>query len=709
MAKKISTRKTTAKSSSTAKKTSVKNAEAEVKASVKEATVEPKTVAKEEAVKPKAAVKKTAKAKTPEKKETVEAKPEAKKEEAVKAKPAAKKKTAKAKTPEKKETVEAKPEAKKEEAVKPKPAAKKKTVKAKTSEKKAAVKAKPVVKKEEAAEPKTEVKEKTVKAKPAAKKAEVEVKEPVKKVEIETKVPAKKVAVKAEAPSKKEVAEPQIAVKQDIPMEQPDLGPRRSVAFIGSECYPFVKTGGLGDVMYALPKALAKLNLDVKVILPRYKCIPQKYQEKMEYRGSFYMDLCADGKQYYVGIMEYQEDGVVYDFIDNDEFFSWGDPYTNLIDDIPKFCYFGKAVLAALNYLDWTPDIVHCHDWQAALVPLYLRTCFSDTNVGRAIAVLTIHNLRFQGVYDRKTIQYWSGLPDYVFNKDCMIQNWLDANMLKGGITYSNKVTTVSNTYAWEIQTEEYGEGLEEHLRYHNNKVLGIVNGIDTDIWNPATDKLLASKYDAESAIKNKKANKKALQESLGLDVDDNKMVIGLISRLTNQKGLDLVNDVIPGIMDGNTQVVVLGTGDAQYEDTFRYYEDKYKGSFCAYIAYNENVAHNIYAGCDALLVPSRFEPCGLTQLISMRYGAVPIVRETGGLKDTVQPYNAFENTGNGFTFDRYESGLLYDAINRAKTLYFENRVYWDDMVVRDMNKDVSWEQSAKQYKDMYVELTPRY
>ena len=675
MAKKISTRKTTAKSSSTAKKTSVKNAEAEVKASVKEATVEPKTVAKEEAVKPKAAVKKTAKAKTPEKKETVEAKPEAKKEE----------------------------------AVKPKPAAKKKTAKAKTSEKKAAVKAKPVVKKEEAAEPKTEVKEKTVKAKPAAKKAEVEVKEPVKKVEIETKVPAKKVAVKAEAPSKKEVAEPQTTVKQDIPMEQPDLGPRRSVAFIGSECYPFVKTGGLGDVMSALPKALAKLNLDVKVILPRYKCIPQKYQEKMEYRGSFYMDLCADGKQYYVGIMEYQEDGVVYDFIDNDEFFSWGDPYTNLIDDIPKFCYFGKAALAALNYLDWTPDIVHCHDWQAALVPLYLRTCFSDTNVGRAIAVLTIHNLRFQGVYDRKTIQYWSGLPDYVFNKDCMIQNWLDANMLKGGIAYSNKVTTVSNTYAWEIQTEEYGEGLEEHLRYHNNKVLGIVNGIDTDIWNPATDKLLASKYDAESAIKNKKANKKALQESLGLDVDDNKMVIGLISRLTNQKGLDLVNDVIPGIMDGNTQVVVLGTGDAQYEDTFRYYEDKYKGSFCAYIAYNENVAHNIYAGCDALLVPSRFEPCGLTQLISMRYGAVPIVRETGGLKDTVQPYNAFENTGNGFTFDRYESGLLYDAINRAKTLYFENRVYWDDMVVRDMNKDVSWEQSAKQYKDMYVELTPRY
>ena len=524
-------------------------------------------------------------------------------------------------------------------------------------------------------------------------------------------------AVKTVAPTVENVSVKQAVIvqepsveqnEQNIPTRQPDLGPRRSVAFIGSECYPFVKTGGLGDVMSALPKSLAKLNIDVKVIIPRYKCIPQKFQEKMEYRGSFDMNLCSDGKQYYVGIMEYQEDGVVYDFIDNDEFFSWGNPYTNLIDDIPKFCYFAKAALAALNYLNWTPDVVHCHDWQAALVPLYLRTCFQDTDVGRAISVLTIHNLKFQGIYDRKRIQYWSGLPDYVFNTDCMIQNWLDANMLKGGIAYSNKVTTVSNTYAWEIQTEEYGEGLAEHLRYHNNKILGIVNGIDTDIWNPATDKLLAADYDEKSAIKNKKINKKALQESLGLDVDEHKMVIGLISRLTNQKGLDLVNDVIPGIMDEHTQVVVLGTGDSQYENTFRYYENKYKGNFCAYIAYNENVAHNIYAGCDALLVPSRFEPCGLTQLIAMRYGGVPIVRETGGLKDTVQPYNMFENTGNGFTFDRYESGLLYDAINRAKTLYFENRKSWDDMVIRDMNKDVSWEKSAKQYKDMYVGLTPR-
>ena len=583
------------------------------------------------------------------------------------------------------------------EAEPKKATAKKTTTTKKTTAKKAAAKTETV--KEEA--PKKTTKKATTKKttkKATAAKKEAPVKEEPKASETVAPEVEKKVEV-----------EPEVVV-QETPAPAPvDLGPRRSVAFIGSECYPFVKTGGLGDVMSALPKSLAKLNCDVKVIIPRYKCIPQKFQEKMEYKGSFSMDLCADGKQYYVGIMEYQEDGVVYDFIDNDEFFSWGNPYTNLIDDIPKFCYFGKAALAALNYLDWTPDVVHCHDWQAALVPLYLRTCFKDSNVGRASCVLTIHNLRFQGIYDRKTIQYWSGLPDYVFNKDCLTQNWLDANMLKGGITYSNVVTTVSNTYAGEIQTEEYGEGLEEHLRYHHNKLVGIVNGIDTDIWNPATDKLLAAPYDSQNVIENKKANKKALQESLGLEVDDHKIVIGLISRLTNQKGLDLVNNVIPHIMDEHTQVVVLGTGDAEYEDAFRYYENAYKGNFCAYIAYNENVAHNIYAGCDALLVPSRFEPCGLTQLISMRYGSVPIVRETGGLKDTVQPYNLFDNTGNGFTFDRYESGLLYDAINRAKTLYFESRPYWDDMVVRNMNKDVSWEQSAKHYKDMYVGLTPKY
>ena len=681
---KKTTVKKTAPAKETTKKTTAVKAETKKVEPVKETAtkveVVKEAVPKKETVK-KTTVKKAAPKKTTAKK-TATTKTEAVKEEAPVKEVAAKVETVKEAEP-KKETAK-------------KTATKKATTK-KTTAKKATAKTEAV--KEEA--PKKTTKKAT--AKKTTKKATAAKKEaPVKE---EPKVEE---TVAPEVEKKVEV-EPEVVVQETAAPAPVDLGPRRSVAFIGSECYPFVKTGGLGDVMSALPKSLAKLNCDVKVIIPRYKCIPQKFQEKMEYKGSFSMDLCADGKQYYVGIMEYQEDGVVYDFIDNDEFFSWGNPYTNLIDDIPKFCYFGKAALAALNYLDWTPDVVHCHDWQAALVPLYLRTCFKDSNVGRASCVLTIHNLRFQGIYDRKTIQYWSGLPDYVFNKDCLTQNWLDANMLKGGITYSNVVTTVSNTYAGEIQTEEYGEGLEEHLRYHHNKLVGIVNGIDTDIWNPATDKLLAAPYDSQNVIENKKANKKALQESLGLEVDDHKIVIGLISRLTNQKGLDLVNSVIPHIMDEHTQVVVLGTGDAEYEDAFRYYENQYKGNFCAYIAYNENVAHNIYAGCDALLVPSRFEPCGLTQLISMRYGSVPIVRETGGLKDTVQPYNLFDNTGNGFTFDRYESGLLYDAINRAKTLYFESRPYWDEMVVRNMNKDVSWEQSAKHYKDMYVGLTPKY
>ena len=495
------------------------------------------------------------------------------------------------------------------------------------------------------------------------------------------------------------------AAKEQAEAQEPE-SPRRSIAFIGSECYPFVKTGGLGDVMYSLPKALIKRNCDVKVIIPRYKCIPQKYQEKMVYRGSFYMDLTSDGRQYYVGIMEYVWDGVVYDFIDNEEFFGGDKPYTNLIDDIPKYCYFSKAALAALNFMNWQPNIIHCHDWQAGLVPVYLRTFFQDTPIGNAKTMITIHNLRFQGIYNIKTIQYWTNLPDYVFNKDALTQNWLDANMFKGGLTYSNMITTVSNTYAGEIQTYEYGEGLADHLRYHSGKLRGIVNGIDYDIWNPATDKLIAAPYSNEDVIAKKKENKLALQKELGLEENEDKFVIGLISRLTNQKGLDLVNACIPQIMDPFTQVVILGTGDPGYENSFRYYENEYKGQLAACIQYDEARSHRIYAGVDALLVPSQFEPCGLTQLIAMHYGTVPIVRETGGLKDTVEPYNMYADCGNGFTFDRYETGLLYDAINRAKTLYFEHRYNWDEMVHRDMAKNVSWDNSAKQYKDLYLELT---
>ena len=550
------------------------------------------------------------------------------------------------------------------------------------------------------------------KAAPAAKEAE-----PAKKAASTAKksTPAKKTAStrkkaasadkpKAKAPVVEQESTPVVAEPAPV-METPNL-PRRSVAFIGSECHPFVKTGGLGDVMYALPRELARLNCDVRVILPRYACIPQEYQNKMIYRGEFYMDLGNTGRSYYVGIMEYIWDGVVYDFIDNEEFFSWGNPYTNLVDDIPKYCFFSKAALAALNYMNWIPDVVHCHDWQAALVPVYLRTLFKDSPVGRARSVITIHNLRFQGVYNIPTIQYWSGLPDEAFGMGALKQDWVEANMLKGGLAYADRITTVSGTYAWEIQTSEYGERLEDHLRYHSHKLRGIVNGIDYGMWNPETDPALAENYGLGNVLDHKMANKLALQKELGLEQDTGKFVIGLISRLTNQKGLDLINAIVPQVLDGNTQVVVLGTGDKQYEDAFRAYEGRYKGTFSACIQYDEGRAHRIYAGADALLVPSRFEPCGLTQLNAMHYGTLPIVRETGGLKDTVEPYNEFNGEGNGFTFDRYDAGLLLDAINRAKSLYFNNRYHWDEVVQRDMAKDVSWEKSARQYKDLYLELT---
>ena len=591
-------------------------------------------------------------------------------------------------------------------------------------------------KKASAAKPKAEA------AKPAPKKAAAKkpaAKKPVKKSALAAEAAPEEVPAVEVAPVEEPVVEvtPVEAVVEEVPAAEPTVEeaapaepaaeteaepetveviggpqeelpqPRRSVAFIGSECYPFVKTGGLGDVMYALPRALTKQNCDVKVILPRYKCIPWEYQEKMVYRGAFSMNLCSDGRSFYVGIMEYVWDGVVYDFIDNDEFFSWGNPYTNLVDDIPKYCYFDKAALAALNYLDWVPDVIHCHDWQTGLVPLYLRTQFAGTPVGRAKVMMTIHNLRFQGVYNIPTIKYWSGLDDWLFNIDVLKQNYVDANMFKGGLAFTDMITTVSGTYAGEIQTPFFGEGLDAHLRHHSYKLRGIVNGIDCDIWNSKTDSLLAANYDLSDVLAKKRENKRALQERLGLEVDEGKFVIGLISRLTDQKGLDLVNAILPQIIDGNTQVVVLGTGDARYEDSFRYYENAYKGSVCSNIMYDESRAHQIYAGADALLVPSLFEPCGLTQLIAMRYGTVPIVRETGGLKDTVQPYNQYTDDGNGFTFDRYETGLLLDAINRAKTVYFTDRWRWDEMVQRDMAKDVSWENSAKQYRALYLELRP--
>lgn len=338
----------------------------------------------------------------------------------------------------------------------------------------AAEEAAPVAEKAKATPKKTSTRKKAAsaakKAAPASKKAAPAAEEPAPVAEEPAPVAEEPAPVAEEAAPVAEEPAPTNAMANL---------PRRSVAFIGSECHPFVKTGGLGDVMYALPRELVRLNCDVRVILPRYACIPQKYQDKMIYRGEFYMDLGRTGRNYYVGIMEYIWDGVVYDFIDNQEFFTTGNPYTNLVDDIPKYCFFSKAALAALNYMNWIPDIIHCHDWQASLVPIYLRTLFRDSPVGRARSILTIHNLRFQGIYDIPTIQYWSGLPNEVFNMGALKQGYTDANMFKGGLAYADRITTVSGTYAQEIQTVEYGEHLEDHLRYHSGKLRGIVNGID--------------------------------------------------------------------------------------------------------------------------------------------------------------------------------------------------------------------------------------
>ena len=309
------------------------------------------------------------------------------------------------------------------------------------------------------------------------------------------------------------------------------------VLFVGSECYPFAKTGGLGDVMSALPKALAAEGVDVRVMMPKYACIPDQFKERMEYVCHFDMDITSANIMKYVGVMKLEQDGVIYYFIDNEEYFSNGNPYTSMAEDLGKFIFFDKAVLAALPVIGFEPDVIHCHDWQAGLVPVYLHTLFRDSWVGQnSKTIITVHNLKFQGQHELGLIKYLSGLPDYVFTPDQLEIND-DANMLKGALVYSDIISTVSNTYAGEIKTAEYGEYLDPVIRYHHMKLCGIVNGIDYDIWNPATDEKIAQKFDVNSVIEGKKANKRALQEELGLEVDDSKFMIALISRLTDQKG----------------------------------------------------------------------------------------------------------------------------------------------------------------------------
>ena len=477
----------------------------------------------------------------------------------------------------------------------------------------------------------------------------------------------------------------------------------KNILFIASEGVPFIKTGGLADVVGTLPQKFNRDEYDVRVIIPKYMCLPEKFKNNMKYITHFHMDI--GWKQQYVGVMYLEYEGVPVYFIDNEYYFNGFNIYGDLKWDIEKFCYFSKAALSILPSIGFQPDIIHCHDWQAGLVPVYLRTLFANNPFySNMKSIMTIHNLQFQGNWDIETIKDYSGLPDYVFTPD-KLEFKKDASMLKGGLVYADKITTVSNTYAQEIQTPYYGEGLDGLLRARWQSLWGIVNGIDYSVYDPSKDKKIPHRYNLKNYKKEKVKNKVALQKELHLPEDPNVYMIGIVSRLTDQKGLDLIDRAMNDIMTDGTQFVVLGTGDRRYEDMFRYYQGIHPAKLSANIYFSDELSHKIYAACDSILVPSRFEPCGLTQLMALRYGALPIVRETGGLKDTVQPYNEFDGTGTGFSFANYDPRELLNTINYSKRIFFDDKNAWAAMQKRAMEQNFSWDNSAKIYEQLYEQV----
>ncbi len=404
-----------------------------------------------------------------------------------------------------------------------------------------------------------------------------------------------------------------------------------------------------------------------------------------------------------MGIMYAEVDGVKYYFIDNEMFFNGFRPYSdNALFEIEKFAFFSKAALSILPVIDFRPDVIHCHDWQTGLIPVYLKERFQGNEFFRGIkSVMTIHNLKFQGKWSVKEVKDITGLPDYFFTPD-KLELFKDANLLKGGLVYADAITTVSQTYANEIKTPFYGEQLDGLLRARSNDLRGIVNGIDYEEFNPETDKYIEHHYNAVNFRKEKIKNKRALQAELGLDQDDRKFMIGIVSRLTDQKGFDLIDRMMDELCQDNVQIVVLGTGEERYENMFRHFDWKYNDRVSANIYYSEALSHKIYAASDAFLMPSLFEPCGLSQLMSLRYGTVPIVRETGGLKDTVQPYNEYESTGTGFSFGNYNAHEMLATIRYAERIYYDRKREWNKIVDRAMAADFSWSVSAAKYQEMY-------
>ena len=485
-----------------------------------------------------------------------------------------------------------------------------------------------------------------------------------------------------------------------------DSSKKMQIVFASAECAPFVKTGGLGDVAGSLPAALVRAGAEVIVMVPKYATIKDEYKTQMEHFADFYVSL--GWRNEYCGLEKLEHDGVTYMFVDNERYFARDYPY-GFFDDGERFAFFSKAITESLQHLPegFECDILHCNDWQTALAPLFLREFYQGLPLyDRVKTVFSIHNVAFQGQFSDTVMEDILGVAHIPAAATQLRCDACSINYMLGALHYADAITTVSPTYAGEIQTPEFGEGLDGVLRERSYALQGILNGIDVAAFDPATDKRIAANYTVDDRS-GKAVCKAKLQEELGLEVRDDRPLMVMVTRLTRQKGMDLVMYALDRILAGGVQVAVLGTGDRDYEDGLRYFQDKYPGTMAARIEFDPALSQRMYAAADMFLMPSKFEPCGLSQIIAMRYGTLPIVRETGGLKDTVQPYNEFTGEGTGFSFTNFNGDEMGDAVFRAARLFWDNRDAWNQLVTQAMSQDFSWTRSADKYLDLYFFMHP--
>ena len=485
-----------------------------------------------------------------------------------------------------------------------------------------------------------------------------------------------------------------------------DSSKKMQIVFASAECAPFVKTGGLGDVAGSLPAALVRAGAEVIVMVPKYATIKDEYKAQMEHFSDFYVSL--GWRNEYCGLEKLERDGVTYMFIDNERYFARDYPY-GFFDDGERFAFFSKAITESLQHLPagFECDILHCNDWQTALAPVFLREFYQGLPLyDRVKTVFSIHNVAFQGQFSDTVMEDILGVAHIPAAASQLRCDACSINYMLGALRYADAITTVSPTYANEIQTPEFGEGLDGVLRERSYALQGILNGIDVAGFDPATDKRIAANYTVKDRS-GKAVCKAKLQEELGLEVRDDRPLMVMVTRLTRQKGMDLVMYALDRILAGGVQVAVLGTGDRDYEDGLRYFQDKYPGTMAARIEFDPALSQRMYAAADMFLMPSKFEPCGLSQIIAMRYGTLPIVRETGGLKDTVVPYNEFTGEGTGFSFSNFNGDEMGDAVFRAARLFWDNREAWNQLVTQAMSQDFSWTRSADKYLDLYFFMQP--